>query len=131
MVLTSIQGSLVHSEGKSPLFIADLRIMCIAAAVLIFVTWFRKKNGARVSDVRRCIECREGTTAFSFYMSELFWYDDSDSESVSYNAYLFAENILFYVSYDIFNNTSPGDYFTAVVVDTGFEKVFYILNIGR
>lgn len=131
MVLTSIQGSLVHAEGKSPLSIADLRIMCIAVAVLILVTKFRKKNSARVSDVRRCIERREGITAFSFYISELCWYDDSDSESVSYNAYLFSENILFYVSYDIFNNARPGDYFTAVVVDTGFEKVFYILNIGR
>ncbi|MGN0642437.1 MAG: hypothetical protein ACI4JJ_04765 [Huintestinicola sp.] len=131
MVLTSIQGSLAHAEGKSPLFIADLRIMCIAVAVLIFVVRFRKKNGARLSDVRRCIERHEGVTAFSFYISELCWYDDSDSESVSYDAYLFAENILFYVSYDMFNSACPGDYFTAAMVDTGFEKVFYILNIGR
>lgn len=130
MVLTSIQGSLVHAEGKSPLFIADLRIMCIAAVFLILVMRFRKTNGARLSNVRRCIERREGVTAFSFYISELCWYDDSDSESVSYDAYLLAENILFYVSYDIFNSISPGDYFTAAIVDTGSEKVFYIVNIG-
>lgn len=128
MVLTSIQGSLGHAEGKSPLFIADLRIMCIAVAVLILVMRFRNKNGARLKDVRRCIERREGITVFPFYISDMCWYDDSDSESVSYNAYLFAENILFYVSYDIFNNVRSGDYFTAVVVDTGSEKYFYIID---
>ncbi|MGN1193998.1 MAG: hypothetical protein ACI4SB_00785 [Acutalibacteraceae bacterium] len=131
MVLTSIQGSLVHAEGKSPMFIADLRIMCIAVIFLLLVKIFKKKNGARLNDVRRCIERREGVTVFSFYINELCWYDDSKSDGVSYDAYLFAEKMLFYVSYDMFNSARPGDYFTAVVVDTGFEKVFYILNIGR
>ncbi len=129
MVLGSIRNILVHAGGKSPLFITDLRIMCFAAVYLLLMMRYRKKTDARrLNDVRRCIEQREGITAFNFYISELCWCDTSDGESTTYDAYLFSENIFFRVSYDMFNSAYSGDYFTAAVVDTGPEKFFYIVN---
>lgn len=128
MILTSLKDAFMNVEGRSPLFISDLRIMSVAAGYLIFRMMYRKKTEAKQRGVRSCIEKREGVTAYYFYISELCWCDTSDADSVSTGAYLFAENILFDVSFDIFNSACLGDYFTAAVVDTGSEKLFYIVN---
>lgn len=109
------------------LSITYLRIMGIAVVIFISGMMYKKKTGAKQSDIRRHIELREGVTAFSFYISELCWHSsgpDTDTD----DAYLVSENILFSVSYEMFNSARHGDYFTGVVVDTGLEKLFYIVN---
>ena len=127
MIVFSTQGFFVQANEKSLLVTTYLRIMCFAAISLVWMMRYKKRTGAKQSDIRHCVERREGITAFSFYISELCWHSH-DPDINTYDAYLVSENILFSVSYDMFNSARPGDYFTAVVVDTGAERIFYIVN---
>ncbi len=127
MIVFSIQGFFSQINKEPSLVITYLRIMGIAVVIFISGIMYNKKASAKQSDIRRCIERHEGVTAFSFYISELCWHSsgpDTDAD----DAYLVSENILFSVPYEMFNSARRGDYFTGVVVDTGTEKLFYIVN---
>lgn len=127
MIVFSIQGFFSQINKEPSLVITYLRIMGIAVVISISGIMYNKKASAKQSDIRRCIERHEGVTAFSFYISELCWHSsgpDTDAD----DAYLVSENILFSVPYEMFNSARRGDYFTGVVVDTGTEKLFYIVN---
>ena len=127
MVVFSTLGIFAQVDEKMSLIATYLRIFSIAGVFLVFMFLRNKKASAKQSDIRRCVERREGITAFSVYIRELCWYDP-DPDIVTYDAYLVSENILFSVSYDMFNSARRGDYFTGVVLDTGLEKIFYIVN---
>lgn len=127
MVVFSTLGFFAQVDEKIPLIVTYLRIFGISAVFLVFMFLRNKKTSAKQSDINHCVERREGITAFSVYISELRWHSP-DPDINTYDAYFVSENILFGVSYDMFNSARRGDYFTAVVVDTGYEKLFYIVN---
>ncbi|MGN0618089.1 MAG: hypothetical protein ACI4J7_03615 [Ruminiclostridium sp.] len=128
IALTVLQGLFPKSEGKTPFFIADLRIVCVAVGFLLLLLRGRNKSAAKLNAVFDRINRREGISAFKMYVSELMWCDLSDDDGVLYDSYICSENILFDVSYDIFNSACPGDYFTAAIVDIGTEKIFFIVH---
>lgn len=127
MSVYSILGFFSGIKEDLSLSTSYLRIMGIAAVILISGIMYKKKAGAKQSDIRRHIEQREGVTAFSFYINELCWHNSGPDTNTD-DAYLVSENILFSVPCEIFNNACRGDYFTGVVVDTGTEKLLYIVN---
>ncbi|MGN0632912.1 MAG: hypothetical protein ACI4JW_03500 [Oscillospiraceae bacterium] len=102
-------------------------LLSIAVIFLIFTMFRRIRYAARLNRVGECIRQRANITAYPIRIDELVWHDNSDSESTEYVPYLRGENILFCVTNEVFNNACPGEYFTAVIVNTGREKMFFLL----
>lgn len=115
------------SERERSASWGNLLFLFIAVMLLVYMIFRKKKSADRLKRVRECIRERDHITAYQIRIDELVWYDNSDSESTDYVPYLLGQNILFRVTDDIFNNVCPGEYFTAAIVNTGMEKMFFLL----